>query len=76
MGDYAHERQLLIDHLRDVGEKASRFASAFDAAAEASIAGLLRNLGKAEDEFQTRISTQDKKEKKSPMPTTARGTGY
>ncbi len=66
MDYYAHERQLLIDHLRDVGEKASRFASAFDAAAEASIAGLLHDLGKAEDEFQTRISTQDKKGKKEP----------
>jgi CRISPR-associated endonuclease/helicase Cas3 len=66
MDYWAHRHQLLVDHLREVGDEASRLAAAFDGATEGRMAGLLHDLGKAENEFQTRINTDDKKGKKEP----------
>ena len=45
----------LKDHLRETAELAARFASAFGAAEEARIAGLLHDLGKYGDLFQLRL---------------------
>lgn len=45
----------LKDHLRDVAERAALFASAFGAAEEARLAGLLHDLGKYSDRFSRRL---------------------
>ena len=46
----------LRDHLRDVAARASRYASAFGAAAEAEAAGLLHDLGKYGELFRQRLA--------------------
>jgi CRISPR-associated endonuclease/helicase Cas3 len=63
---WAHQNQPLVDHLKDVGELAAGFAVAFDAKEYARLAGLLHDLGKAENEFQKRIMSNDKKGEKEP----------
>lgn len=45
----------LRDHLRDVSERAALFASAFGAAEEARLAGLLHDLGKYSERFSRRL---------------------
>lgn len=52
---YAHVNQSLAAHLKGVAEHAARFASFFQATEQGRLAGLLHDLGKAEDEFQKRI---------------------
>ena len=47
--------QLLADHLRAVSSLAGSFAGAFDASAEAELAGLLHDIGKYGDLFQQRL---------------------
>ena len=44
--------QALSTHLRNVAELAGHFAAPFHASEEASIAGLMHELGKYRDEFQ------------------------
>lgn len=44
--------QLLSEHLRNVGERAARFAAPFGASEEARLAGLLHDLGKYQPNFQ------------------------
>lgn len=45
--------QLLADHLRNVANLAATFAAPFGASQEAYLAGLLHDLGKYRDEFQS-----------------------
>jgi CRISPR-associated endonuclease/helicase Cas3 len=45
--------QLLRDHLRNVADLAAKFAAPFGAGDEARLAGLLHDLGKYRDEFQS-----------------------
>ncbi len=53
----AHEGELLLDHLRSVGELARRFAP--DSLADAAeLAGLVHDLGKATPFFQARLHGQ------------------
>ncbi len=58
----AHPNQPLADHLRRVAEKAKEFARVFGGEEHAYLAGLLHDLGKAEVEFQKRITTGKGKE--------------
>ncbi|OQZ00648.1 MAG: hypothetical protein B6D35_05730 [Candidatus Brocadia sp. UTAMX2] len=60
---FAHKKHLLSKHLKDVGTKASDFASAFDASLHGKITGLLHDLGKVEAEFQQRLESDDKQVK-------------
>lgn len=53
--DSKAEWQLLSDHLRAVGELASKKATLFGGSRLAEIAGLLHDLGKYTDEFQWRL---------------------
>ncbi|MEM0955246.1 MAG: CRISPR-associated helicase Cas3' [Pseudomonadota bacterium] len=53
--DNKAEWQLLSNHLRAVGELASKKASLFGGSCLAQIAGLLHDLGKYTDEFQSRL---------------------
>lgn len=62
----AHPGQLLADHLIGVARRAEQFARYFSAAQHGSLAGLLHDLGKAENEFQKRISSDDKLGEKQP----------
>ena len=58
---YAHsangrgERQLLVDHLRNVGALASELAEPFDGGPLAFLAGLWHDVGKADPEWQRRL---------------------
>lgn len=52
---YAHQNQSLAAHLIGVAELAARFTSFFGSSEHGRLAGLLHDLGKAEDEFQKRI---------------------
>jgi len=58
---YAHsanvrgERQLLVDHLRNVGALARQFAEPFDGGDLAFLAGLWHDVGKADPEWQRRL---------------------
>ncbi len=51
----AHPGHLLADHLLAVSEKAKEFSGHFDAVEHGALAGLLHDLGKAEEEFQKRL---------------------
>lgn len=51
----AHPGQSLADHLDGVSRLAEQFASWFEAAPQGQLAGLLHDLGKAEEEFQKRL---------------------
>ncbi|MGH9451822.1 MAG: CRISPR-associated endonuclease Cas3'', partial [Terriglobia bacterium] len=62
---YAHTGQPLAVHLRQVAERAEGFASFFGSAEHGRLAGLLHDLGKAEEEFQKRING-DKDAEKQP----------
>lgn len=60
----AHPGQSLADHLLEVSEKAKAFSRHFDASEQGALAGLLHDLGKAEEEFQKRLRhAMDPKEK-------------
>lgn len=52
----AHPHQTLAVHLIGVAEKAKDFAKVFKSEEHAEIAGLLHDLGKAEDVFQSRMA--------------------
>lgn len=49
------ERQLLVDHLRNVGALARQFAEPFDGGDLAFLAGLWHDVGKADPEWQRRL---------------------
>ena len=66
MDYFAHPGEYLTDHLRKVGEKAAGFAAEFGASEHGMLAGQLHDLGKAEPEFQLRITSDDAKGKKEP----------
>jgi len=51
----AHPNQPLATHLKQVAEIAASLASHFGASDQARVAGLLHDLGKAEQNFQDRI---------------------
>jgi len=55
----ARQGEALTDHLRNVADRAEKFAEAFSAAEYGRAAGLLHDLGKTDDAFQTRIATND-----------------
>lgn len=61
----AHPGHLLLDHLSKVGETASMFAKHFESESFGQLAGILHDLGKAEDAFQARIHGK-KDAKKEP----------
>ena len=68
---YAHEGQSLVSHLHEVASFASQFASFFKAHEHGRLAGLLHDLGKAEEDFRKRIELarngkRDPKELKKP----------
>src|SRR5205809_1143962 len=51
----AHPEQSLAGHLSGVAQLAERFADSFGASSHGKLAGLLHDLGKAEDVFQGRM---------------------
>ncbi|MEW6141336.1 MAG: CRISPR-associated helicase Cas3' [Thermodesulfobacteriota bacterium] len=53
--------QALEAHLRAVADKASGFAAAFDASEEGHAAGLLHDIGKFKDEFQSYLKKRRKR---------------
>lgn len=55
----AHKDQFLVEHLREVAKTAARFAKFFGACDHGHLAGLLHDLGKAEDKFQQRIALSE-----------------
>lgn len=58
---FAHPNQPLPCHLRGVAERAGEFGKHFGAESQARMAGLLHDLGKAEEEFLKRMRhAQDK----------------
>lgn len=56
---YAHQNQSLTEHLRKVAHRAEGFAKHFGGEKHAYLAGLLHDLGKAEQEFQDRLAGLD-----------------
>ena len=65
---WAHKDQLLVEHLNEVGALAANFAVAFDAIEQGRLAGLLHDLGKAEEHFQKRLECDDKDRKLKKEP--------
>lgn len=63
---YAHKDQPLPTHLLAVAREAERFGKFFGADGQAHLAGLLHDLGKAEEAMRTRILTDNKKGEKQP----------
>jgi len=63
---FAHPGQPLADHLISVARRAEQFAGYFSAGRHGGLAGLLHDLGKAENEFQKRICSDDKLGEKKP----------
>ena len=59
----AHDEQSLAIHLVGVSTRSTQFAAHFDASLQGSIAGLLHDLGKAEDAFQSRVRGDKNAEK-------------
>lgn len=53
-------REPLREHLQDVAETASKFASKFGAAEEARLTGLLHDLGKYAERFQRRLEGKER----------------
>ena len=51
----AHPEQSLVDHLTGVARRARQFAAHFQGESQAELAGLLHDLGKAEESFQARM---------------------
>jgi CRISPR-associated endonuclease/helicase Cas3 len=70
----AHKDQSLVSHLEGVSKKSESFAAPFGAAEQGKLAGVLHDLGKAEDEFQKRIHTEDHEGEKQPHA--HHGAGY
>ena len=64
MNFLAHSGQSLPAHLAAVAKRAESFAMEFDSGAAGWLAGILHDLGKAEDEFQKRIALNDHDGKK------------
>ena len=64
MGYKAHKDQFLVEHLRGVAKNAARFAKFFGACDHGHLAGLLHDLGKAEDKFQQRIALSEARDGK------------
>jgi CRISPR-associated endonuclease/helicase Cas3 len=65
----AHSGQSLAAHANGVAQRACQLAKAFDGTADAHLAGLLHDLGKAQDTFQKRIhggKTKDDEKLKQP----------
>jgi len=63
---WAHKNHPLAAHLAAVARRAEEFATHFDGAEQARLAGLLHDLGKAEQQFQARVLSDDKKGVKEP----------
>ncbi len=63
---YAHKDQVLPKHLLAVANEAKRFGRFFGGAGQAYLAGLLHDLGKAEDAMRKRILTDNKQGEKQP----------
>jgi CRISPR-associated endonuclease/helicase Cas3 len=59
---WAHEGQPLPTHLLGVAKRARQFGKFFSADEQARLAGLLHDLGKAEEEFRKRIEAKNGKE--------------
>lgn len=66
MDYFAHPGEYLVDHLRKVGEMAAEFGGEFGASEHGMLTGQLHDLGKAEPEFQLRITSDDAEGKKEP----------
>lgn len=63
---WAHKNHPLAAHLTAVSRRAEEFATHFDGAEQARLSGLLHDLGKAEQQFQLRVQSDDKKGVKEP----------
>jgi CRISPR-associated endonuclease/helicase Cas3 len=63
---YAHKNQTLVAHLQGVAKQAGEFAAFFSSPEQGKLAGLLHDLGKAEENFLVRIQSDDRKGKKEP----------
>ena len=66
MGYKAHKDQSLVEHLRGVADYAAHFAKFFGATEHGHLAGLLHDLGKAEEKFQKRIGGEGTDKNKEP----------
>ncbi|MBU4200924.1 MAG: CRISPR-associated helicase Cas3' [Verrucomicrobia bacterium] len=62
----AHPGHSLKDHLVGTAEKAAEFARHFGGKEHARLAGMLHDLGKAEEEFQKRVNSEDREGRKEP----------
>lgn len=60
----AHDDQSLVEHLRGVANYAAHFAKFFSGFEHGRLAGLLHDLGKAEDKFQKRIALSEARDGK------------
>jgi HD superfamily phosphohydrolase YqeK len=59
----ARDEQSLAIHLVGASTRSARLAARFEASLQDSIAGLLHDLGKAEEAFQKRVRGDNKAEK-------------